>query len=121
MHTPAPLTGPASDGSYPRPTYVMFGIDNPAGGVVLFASGDLVQASLEKQARDLFPLIPGFSIPAAPEVRTTLFVEMREFVMVYAATHGEALRKLMGDWEPPEVQRALPAPDSRKPRGGPGG
>lgn len=107
MNIPAPLTGPASD-AWPRPDFVMYGIANPAGGVVLFASADLVQASLKKQARDLFPLFPGFSAPAAPELRTTLFVEMRKFVMIYAPDYGEALRRLMGSWEPPEPRRALP-------------
>jgi hypothetical protein len=108
MSTPVPLTGPAGDGSYPRPDFVLFGIANPAGGVVLFASGDLVQASLERKAGDLFPVFPGFVAPLAPEVRTTLFVEMRKFTMIYAATYGEALRRLMESWQPPEPQRALP-------------
>lgn len=108
MNIPAPLTGPASDGSYPRPDFVLFGVANPAGGVVLFASSDLVQASVDRKDGDLFPVFPGFTAPLAPEIRTTLFVELRKFTMIYADDYGEALRRLMGTWEPPEVQRALP-------------
>jgi len=109
MNMPAPLAGPASDGSYPRPDFVLFGVANPAGGVILFASADLVQASVDRKDRDLFPIFPGFAAPLTPEIRTTLFVELRKFTMIYADDYGEALRRLMDSWQPPPPKRrALP-------------
>jgi hypothetical protein len=90
------------DIGYPRPDFVLFGIADPFGGVILFASDQMSQAELESKIQG-FDLIPvGRALARVPDRRTTLKVEMRSFTMIRADTYGDALRSLMETWRPPE-------------------
>lgn len=97
-----PLPGPGfSTPGYPRPDFVLFGIQDPLGGVILFASAQLSQAELKSEAErmDLIPV--GARLARVPVVKTTLHVEMRSFTMIRAETYMDALRSLGDVWQPP--------------------
>ncbi len=90
------------DIAYPRPDFVLFGIRDVGGGVLLFASDQMSQAELESRVEkmDLIPVGP--LLARVPDRRTTLRVELRSFTVIRAETYIDALRSLMETWRPPE-------------------
>lgn len=90
--------------SYPRPKFVMFGIDDDLhGGVILFASRELDLAELKSQVLGLEKeYFAGLGLFRLEKRRTTLHVEMKKFTMIRAETYTEALASLLTTWRPPE-------------------
>jgi hypothetical protein len=102
---PEPRRHGPGDISYPRPDFVLFGIADTTGGVLLFASDQMSQAELQSRVEKI-DLIPVAQVLArVPDRRTTLRVELRSFTMIRAETYIDALRSLMETWRPPEPQR----------------
>jgi len=102
---PEPRQHGLGDIAYPRPDFVLFGIADVTGGVLLFASDQMSQAELESRVEKI-DLIPVAQVLArVPDRRTTLRVELRSFTMIRAETYIDALRSLMTTWRPPEPQR----------------
>lgn len=96
--------------SYPKPDFVLFGIADKHGGVILFASGDLNKARMETTESIETVDIPGFrNNVRLPKRKTELEVEFEQHTMIRADTYIEALRSLgESGWHPPEPgQRAI--------------
>ena len=90
-----------SSPSWPRPQWVIVGIDLPTGGVRIIASDSLTTAELEVQYDWLnlgLPVTVGISRINRYEVSLTL--KMLNLRIVEAATYGEALSGLFGNWTP---------------------
>jgi hypothetical protein len=89
------------------PDWVMLGW-SPAGaeGVILFASDKLTYGELEVK-RDYFQGFIGdpFRIAFAPLPGISMRAEMKDVIMIEAATYAEALAKLAGRWQPTEPER----------------
>ena len=85
---------------FPRPDWVMCGVQNPAGGVRLLASSELTQAELEAQIDrpDIFhdPLFG----PSPVTQRLNLTAEMRTFTMIEAPDYPAAFQALFKHWSP---------------------
>jgi len=98
------------------PDWVMLGW-SPGGtdGVVLFASDKLTYGELEIK-RDYYQQLIGdpLRVAFAPQPNISMRAEMRDVVMIEAATYAEALAKLAGRWKPPEPQRRAISPGQRE-------
>lgn len=107
---------------FSKPDFVMFGIQEPHGGVILFASTQLTQAELKSEVDGYMSSCKGCGYPDVhtscrgmhiPVRVTTLKVGIAQFTMIRAETYGGALRSLMETWQPPEPRRMqLPSVES---------
>jgi hypothetical protein len=109
VNLPAPVPEPDFEDALSRPDFVLFGITDPLGGVILFASKELTKAKLESKVvgLEVVPLGPIVKARVADR-RTTLYAEFKNFTMIRAETYPEAFRSLMSTWRPPDPRRALP-------------
>jgi hypothetical protein len=88
------------DSGYPSPDFVLFGMGDGAGGVMLLASSVLSQASLNRS-------VPGYLIGMGmriPDYAWELTCEMRQVTIIRAGSYADAFRTLMNTWKPPEPQ-----------------
>lgn len=88
-----------------RPDFVMFGIPQRDGSVILFASTDFNEAELRSIVRGLKPVKVGGLTARIEDRSTTLRVDMGSFTMLRGETYIDALRTLMETWRPPEPGR----------------
>lgn len=89
------------DSGYPSPDFVLFGMGDGAGGVMLLASSVLSRASLGRST-------PGYHIGMGmriPDYAWDLTCEMRQVTIIRAESYADAFRTLMTTWRPPEPQR----------------
>lgn len=86
------------------PDWVMLGVPNPQGGVMIIASLELTQAELRLEAEmnlDSFFYIVGADTLKHYELSAT----MRSVVITVGETYADALRTLMENWKPTEPRR----------------
>jgi hypothetical protein len=95
--------------SYSHPDFVLFGIADSYGGVILFASKALSKAELESRVHGLEKTLIGSRTMYLEDRRTTFSCEFRDFTMIRADTYIDALRSLLTTWKPPEPPNQLTA------------
>jgi hypothetical protein len=87
------------------PDWVMLGWSpGDREGVILFASDQLTYGELEIK-RDYYQDFISDRVVFVPPPSVSMRAEMRDVIMIEAATYAEALAKLAGRWKPPEPQR----------------
>jgi hypothetical protein len=100
----APALAEASDMAVAGPDFVLFGIPDKYGGVILFASKSLSRAVLESRVLGLKEeYIPGLGKVRLADRRTAIACEMKDMTMIRGATYAEALRSVLETWQPPEL------------------
>jgi hypothetical protein len=105
------VTPSTRTGSFMKPDFVMVGVQNGAGGVLLFASMSLTDAELrrEVQAFDLVPVAG--RVASIPRMDITVTAKMLDFTVIHADSYGEAVQSLQEQWarnQQPEPGNALP-------------
>jgi hypothetical protein len=97
-----PLAHLDGDGAAMTPDFVMVGVPQLGGGVMLFASRTLTQAALRREVRgfDIVPITARENGPVArvPRERRTITAEMTSFQVIYGDSYPEALRSLLEMW-----------------------
>lgn len=95
----------------PRPDFVILGVPNPDGGVLIVASKELSQAELESTADELDMWEVGRRLRMS-RTTYTLTAQMRSIHMVIGPDYGSALRTLFEQWTPPTEagRRGIAAP-----------
>lgn len=84
-----------------KPEWVMLGIDWEAPGVALLASKELAASEIDYRARQYdFKDWADFMRNFRPE--TTLFVHMKDFVLVAGENYAACIETLLMSWSPDE-------------------
>jgi hypothetical protein len=95
--TPSVRTG----GACMKPDFVMVGVQNGAGGVLLFASMTLSSAELRREVDrdDPFDYVDtGHGVARLPKERISVTAEMRDFTLIHAESYGAAIKTLHEQW-----------------------
>lgn len=100
------------------PDFVLLGIQRD-DGVMIIASDKVTEAELETQFDEIEYWTSPYErnlVPGARSITLTCF--LRDYVVVYAPTYGEAFRNLFEQWTPkPQEHQALPEGQRGLPRG----
>jgi hypothetical protein len=97
-------TLPPSPRPASRPEFVLFGIADAYGGVILFASRKLTRSQLESKVFGVKKTLIGSRVMYLEDRRTTFSCEFADFTMIRSDTYIDALRSLLTTWRPPEAQ-----------------
>lgn len=91
----------------PKPDFLLIGVPNPSGGVILIASRSVYAAEVE-HTREYEDLMSGYHgliarVPGFEEISITAL--LRDYVLITANTYGEAFSNLFNTWKPDDLRR----------------